>query len=47
MYWTFLGDWDADITPAPRCWRARPQPYNKQDYGHAANAKSKDPCRRR
>ena len=37
----FQGDWDADIIAA-RDVGVQDQPYNKQDYGHAANAKSKD-----
>jgi|TARA_Y100000289_G_C3919327_1_gene149337 hypothetical protein len=37
----FQGDWDADIIAA-RDVGVQTQPYNKQDYGHAANAKSKD-----
>lgn len=37
----FVGDWSADIDAA-RAVGVQDQPYNKQDYGHAANVKSKD-----
>ena len=35
----FVGDWEADIIAA-RDIGVKDQPYNEQEYGHAANAKS-------